>query len=182
MKNTASRSMKIEKTSPGSAAARWPARSRIALPSRESCSSNGGRAGKSARSSAYASRIPSYRSAYSGARSANSTTWPRRAAPRPADSDEDRERCEVDQRGGQPERQAKASVQPLARPRQRRGQEHAHEEDEEDVADHEQQEKADNRQAREHEREIDRQRPVDKRLTRIARRHHPERIPIKRRR
>ena len=99
----------------------------------------------------------------------------------PADADDDCEGREVDHHRGQPERQAQAPVKPLARTRQRRGEEHAHEQDEQDVADHEQEEDRDDGQDGEQQSEINRQRPVEERLAGRARRRHLDRIPVKRR-
>jgi len=73
----------------------------------------------------------------------------------PADADDDGERRDVDHSGGQPERQAKAPVKPLAGTRQRRSQEHAHEHDQQDVANHEQNDDRDDGQDGEKQPEID---------------------------
>ena len=70
-------------------------------------------------------------------------------------------------------------MNPLARPRQRRGEEHAHEQDEQNVAHHEQDDQRDDGQDREEQPKINRQRPVDGRLTGTARLRHLDRIPGK---
>ena len=98
----------------------------------------------------------------------------------PADAEDESEACDVDQHRRQPERQARAPVKPLAGPGQSRGEEDAHEQDEQDMANHEQQDDRDDSQDGEQQPEIDRQRSVEERLPGIPRRH-VDGIPVKRR-
>jgi hypothetical protein len=71
-------------------------------------------------------------------------------------------------------------VKPLAGPRQSGGEEHAHEHDQQDVANHEQQEDRDDGQDGKQQPEIDRQRSVEERLPGIPPRHVVQ-IPMKQR-
>ena len=72
-------------------------------------------------------------------------------------------------------------MKPLARPGQSRGEEHAHEQNEQNVADHEEEKDRDDGQDGQQEPEIDRERSMKERLPQIFRRRHVDAIPVKRR-
>ena len=179
-KNTASRSMKTEKTSPEARPPDRPhgrgsrPRAATAAPRKAAAQESRPEARRTPHGSLVAVRV------LRRAIGELDHLAEKRRHDDPADADDDREGRDVDHHRGQPERQAKAPVKPLARPRQRRGEEDAEEQDEQDVADHEQADDHDDGQDGEQQPQINRQRPMDQRLTGSARRCHLDRIPVKR--